>query len=134
MQTKARGIRDRMTESRLDILACGGVTLDTIYRVSRIPPVHFEAEIESVTDAFGGRAPNVAYMGARLGIRTGVLSPVGADFESSGYRSRLEEAGVGLRGAVKIRFAPTTHIYIFDDGAGNTLSFFHLGASSEFER
>src|SRR2546422_266060 len=112
-----------------DILACGGLTLDTIFRVSRIPPVYFEAEVASESRAFGGRAPNVAYAGAKLGLRTSVFSPVGEDFLSSGYQSYMSRAGVNLGGVVQIKSQPTTHIYIFDDGTGRTVTFFRLGAS-----
>ncbi len=122
----------RPQAQRRDVLACGGLTLDSIYRVSRIPPVHFEAEVHAASLTFGGRAPNVAYMGAKLGLRTGVISPVGGDFESSGYKAHLRKAGVDLLGVVKVPQEPTTRILIFDDGTGNTITFFQLGASKAF--
>ncbi len=122
----------RREAQRRDILACGGLTLDSIYRVSRIPPAHFEAEVQAASLTYGGRAPNVAYMGARLGLRTGVISPVGADFESSGYKTHLRKVGVDLSAVVRVPREPTTRILIFDDGTGKTITFFQLGASKAF--
>ena len=118
----------------MDLLAIGGVTLDHLYRVDRLPKRHFEATIEEYGLYFGGRAPNVAAVASRLGLKAGVVSPVGEDFTSSGYESHLESLGVDLRGLVKIGGQKTKRIFIFTDPKGDQITFFYYGAESHFNR
>jgi uncharacterized membrane protein len=59
---------------KLDLLTIGGITLDQIFKVSRLPEKHFEAEVIEFGTFFGGRAPNVAAMAAKIGLKTGIVS------------------------------------------------------------
>jgi sugar/nucleoside kinase (ribokinase family) len=118
----------------MDLLATGGITFDNLFWVDRLPQTHFEAVIGRYGKYFGGRAPNVAVAAAKLGIKTGVVSPVGDDFESEGYESYLREIGVDLRGVVKITGEKTKQIFIFTDPQGNQITFFSYGAERHFEK
>lgn len=116
----------------MDLLAIGGVSLDQIFSVDRLPERHFEGIIQGYGTYYGGRAPNVAAMAAKLGLQTGVVSPVGDDFHSSGYERHLRELGVDLRGIVCVAGERTKQILIFTDISGQQITFFYYGAESHF--
>lgn len=118
---------------RLDLLTIGGIALDKIFKVSRLPENHFEAEIDEYGTFFGGRAPNVAAMAAKIGLKTGIVSAVGQDFMDSGYEAHLRKLGVDLRGVIKVLGQKTKQIFIFSDPQGNQITFFHFGAEKYFE-
>jgi len=118
----------------LDLLAIGGITFDNLFWVDRLPEKHFEAVVRRYGRYFGGRAPNVAVAAAKLGIKTGVVSPVGDDFESEGYESYLRGIGVDLRGIVKVSGRGTKQIFIFTDPEGNQITFFNYGAERYFKK
>jgi sugar/nucleoside kinase (ribokinase family) len=119
---------------KLDLLAIGGITLDQIFKVSRLPEKHFEAEVIEFGTFFGGRAPNVAAMAAKIGLKTGIVSAVGQDFTDSGYDAHLRKLGVDLRGVIKVPEQKTKQILIFSDPKGDQITFFHFGAEKHFEK
>ena len=123
-----------MAGKDMDLLAVGGLTLDQIFRVPRLPKKHFEAEITEFGTFFGGRAPNVAAMGAKIGLETGVVSSVGQDFTTSGYEDHLRRLGVDLRGVIKVPEEKTKRILIFSDVKGDQITFFYFGAEKYFEK
>ncbi len=116
----------------LDLLAIGGITFDNLFCVNRLPKTHFEGIIERQGKFFGGRAPNVAVAVAKLGIKSGLVSPVGDDFESDGYENYLKNIGVDLQGVLKFKGESTKQIYIFTDPKGDQITFFTYGAESHF--
>ena len=116
------------------MLAIGGITLDQIFKVSRLPKTHFEAQIIEFGTFFGGRAPNVAAMAAKIGLKTGIVSAVGEDFVGSGYEAHLRKLGVDLRGVTKVSGQRTKEIFIFSDPEGNQITFFYFGAEKHFEK
>jgi len=116
----------------MDLLAIGGIALDQIFRVDRLPERHFEGIIQAYGTYYGGRAPNVAAMAAKLGLKTGIVSPVGRDFTTSGYERHLKELGVNLRGVVNVAGEKTKQIWLFTDASGQQITFFHYGAESHF--
>lgn len=117
----------------IDLLAIGAIALDRIFEVDRLPTPYFEGIVQSFGNYFGGRAPNVAGMCARLGLKTGIVSPVGKDFVSSGYKEHLERLGVDLRGVAYFPTEDTMQILIFTDPFGQQITFFYPGASMHFK-
>ena len=118
----------------MDLLAIGGIAFDKLFWVDRLPETHFEAVIEKHGVYFGGRAPNAAVAAARLGIKTGIVSLVGEDFESEGYEDYLRKVGVDLRGVIKVRKARTKRIFIFTDPQKNQITFLNHGAEKYLRR
>jgi sugar/nucleoside kinase (ribokinase family) len=118
----------------LDLLAIGGITLDHIFKVSRLPKTHFEAQIFEFGTFFGGRAPNVAAMAAKIGLKTGIVSAVGEDFLGSGYEAHLRKLRVDLRGVIKVSGQRTKEIFIFSDPKGKQITFFYFGAERHFRK
>lgn len=116
----------------LDLLSIGGITFDNLFWVNRLPKKHFEGIIERQGRFFGGRAPNVAVATAKLGIKSGLVSPVGEDFESEGYEEHLKNNGVDLRGVIKFKCEKTKQIFIFTNPNGDQITFFDYGAEQHF--
>jgi len=111
---------------RLDILVVGSLTLDQIFQVTRLPERNFEAEVIDSGTFFGGRAPNVAAMAAKLGLRTGIVSAVGDDFRSSGYERHLGKLRVDLSGVTVVPGQKTRQTLIFSDPEGNQITFLNF--------
>ena len=118
----------------IDLLAIGGITIDYLFKITHLPRRYFEAEITEVKISFGGRAPNVAAMLAKLGFKTGIVSPVGDDFRSSGYEEHLRKLNVDLRGIKVLPSQVTKRIYLFSDPSGRQISFFYFGAEKWFRK
>ena len=116
----------------LDLLSIGGITFDNLFWVNRLPKTHFEGIIERQGRFFGGRAPNVAVATAKLGIKSGLVSSVGGDFESEGYENYLKNNGVDSRGVLKFHNEKTKQVFIFTDLKGNQITFFDYGAERHF--
>ena len=117
----------------MDLLAIGTIALDQIFEVDRLPQYHHEGVIQCSGTYYGGRAPNVAAMAAKLGVSTGIVSPVGDDFVSSGYEEHLSRLGVDLRGVARVPGQKTKQILIFTDTSGQQIAFFQFGAECGFK-
>jgi sugar/nucleoside kinase (ribokinase family) len=118
----------------MDLLATGGITFDNLFRVDRLPERNFEGVIKKQGRYFGGRASNVAVAAAKLGIKTGIVSPVGSDFETEGYEEHMKAIGVDLRGVTKVSNEKTKQILIFTDPKGDQITFFDYGAERHFRK
>lgn len=73
---------------------------------------------------FGDCSGNIAAVAAGLGVETGLVTVVGWDFSSSGYRKHLEELGVDLSGVTVLEQYPSGHNYncFSPDGSGFCIS------------
>lgn len=120
------------------LLSVGGwAPFDHLFRMSHYPE---EGETITVTTQggadrvhFGDCSINLAYVAARIGIKTALASIVGYDFDSSGYRDHLLRAGVDLRGLTVKEDKPCGHNYIYFDDDGKGFCFSLLGAAEEQE-
>jgi len=137
---KARGRELRLMsnassgiEKKLDVLAIGNLTVDQIITVDKLPRIHFESNILKNQTSFGGRAPNVSVMLARMGFRTGIVSPVGKDFRCSGHLDHLLSYGVDIRGIVEIPDEDTMKTVIVTAQNGEQITFLETGAARHFE-
>jgi sugar/nucleoside kinase (ribokinase family) len=117
----------------MDLLSIGGITFDNLFWVNRLPKMHFEGIIEKQGRFFGGRAPNVAVGVSKLGLKTGLVSAVGKDFESEGYADYLRVNSIDFRGIVSFPDLKTKQLFIFTDPKGNQITFFDYGAEQHFK-
>lgn len=109
----------------------GTVAFDVMGRVSALPaPEETAGVVELDMDVPGGTAGNVSMALARLGAPPRLLSCVGPDFAGSAYERQLASAGLDLS-LVRVVEAPTSRAFIFFDGAGKQMTFFHAGASRD---
>jgi ribokinase len=69
---------------------------------------------------FGGCSFNIAVTGQSLGLRTGVINPVGRDFISKGYWDYLQNLKVSTEGLIVRDDTLSGHCYIWQDQSGAT--------------
>ena len=77
-----------------DLLSIGHSALDYIIRVPEFPKANFSAPINDMKTFNGGAAANVALVGAKLGLKTSLVSAVGGDFKKSNYYEIMESLDV----------------------------------------
>ena len=124
-----------LSDRKLDLVASGSITIDQIIRVDRLPRKHFEATIESsYPNCWGGRAPNVAVMLAKLGHKTAIVSPVGSDFPESGYLDHLKSLQIDTGGLTVIPTMKTMHTIIVTDCSHNQVTLLEIGAADHFRK
>ncbi len=112
----------------LELVTVGGITFDYIFWVNRLPEPYFGGEIHHYDRFFGGRAPNVAVAAVKLGIKAGIISSVGNDFVSLGYKRHLQRLSIQLKDVRNYKNEKTKQIFIFSDPRGRQITFFYFGA------
>ncbi|NPA86166.1 MAG: carbohydrate kinase family protein [bacterium] len=83
------------------VLCFGGLALDYILLVPRLPGKNEAVDVQELSVTFGGAAANVAVTVAKLGGSAGLVAAAGKDFMSSGYRHYLFSLGIDLRGVLE---------------------------------
>ncbi len=119
---------------KTDLVAGGYSSIDRIIKIRQKAQIGHTAIVdnkESFRPHFGGCAVNVCVLLSRLGWRTLPLIRVGDDYESSGYRDHLEEAGVGTDAVTKVPSESTSHCYLIEDADKEHITLFHPGAMDE---
>lgn len=103
---------------RYDLLAIGNLTLDVIHEVDRIPKLDETGLVLRRNIFFGGRAGNIAVIGAKLGLDVAIASIVGGDFVESGYRDYLLRHKVNIDRVkiLKTKKCPEIQVYKQPDG------------------
>ncbi len=114
------------------IYSVGHTALDYVFQLDEFPPNHTSRPILSFARLFGGGAANHAFVSAKLGAKAGLVSPLGSDFKSSGYETRLRAAGVSLSKSRHFAAEPMPRAYIFNDRAMHQRTMFYWGASRFF--
>src|SRR5207247_121838 len=99
------------------VVGCAG-TFDIILPVPRLPtastplvsvPCSAPAKRRAL---FGGCAFNIAVTASVLGTGTAVISPVGRDFDPSGYREHLVRHRVDVSGLIKLPLATSSCAFL----------------------
>ena len=80
-----------------DLLAIGHSAHDYIIRVPEFPKANFSAPITNMKTFNGGAAANVACVGAKLGLKTSLVSAVGGDFKKTEYYENMQNLGIDRR-------------------------------------
>ncbi|MCQ1535834.1 carbohydrate kinase family protein [Methanosarcina sp. KYL-1] len=115
------------------ISVVGHTALDCIVDVERIAGKNESSPVIDYEEHPGGGAANIAVAIARLGGKCQLISPVGADFESSGYENHLKEVGVDLTQLYRLDDQKLSKAFIFNDREDNQTTYFYWGASSKFK-
>ena len=108
----------------------GHVVMDQIITLRHLPKPNTSIEIMDRQRYFGGTAGNLARAAARLGVKTGLASFVGADFPAD-YRAALQAEGVDLQDLRIVRGAVTPVAWIFSDLKGNQTAVIDQGPMRE---
>jgi len=110
---RASGLDDRPRE----LLVAGHVNVDRFLRVREFPAPDRTVPLASYREVLGGTATNLALVATRYGVASGLVSRIGEAFPPA-FRSRLERAGVDLRGLELVRGSSTPTCFIIEDAAG----------------
>lgn len=111
----------------------GHTALDCIVEVKKIVGKNESSPAIEYEEHPGGGAANIAVAIARLGGKCQLISPVGADFGSSGYEKLLVEAGVDISRLYRFKDQKLSKAFIFNDQEDNQTTYFYWGASSKFK-
>jgi sugar/nucleoside kinase (ribokinase family) len=111
----------------------GHTALDYIVNVEKIAGKNESSPVIDYEEYPGGGAANIAVAIARLGGKSQLISPVGMDFESSGYEKLLTEARVDLSRLYRLEDQKISKAFIFTDREDNQATYFYWGASSKFK-
>lgn len=131
-----------MTQNKktIDVISVGSWTIyDHMFKVERLPrpgdTVTTTNNDQTVsTYYYGGCAPNNVVAASKLGAKTALISVVGKDFTSGGYRDYLTRLGVDISGVIEIDEEISGFSFLFSDKNGNAICISRLGASAQQNR
>jgi sugar/nucleoside kinase (ribokinase family) len=107
------GLDDRPRE----LLVAGHVNVDRFLGVREFPLPDRTVPLVSYRESLGGTATNLALVASGYGVASGLVSRIGDGFPPA-FRSRLERAGIDLRGLEHVRGATTPTCFIVEDAEG----------------
>ena len=116
---------------KVEVLTSGYVSMDHIIKLKTPAKVGFTSIVENQSSAeifYGGCSVNIAYELCKLGIDAMPLIRVGRDYESTGFKSFLEEAKVPTRGVNIIEEDITGYCYLLQDNNNEHITIFYPGA------
>lgn len=116
---------------KVEVLTSGYVSMDHIIKLKTPAKVGFTSIVEnqsSVEIFYGGCSVNIAYELCKLGIGSMPLIRVGKDYESTGFKSFLEEAKVPTHGVNIIEEDITGYCYLLQDNNNEHITIFYPGA------
>lgn len=105
----------------LDLVAVGSAVVDRIHRVTVLPQRDCGAFVLDQMVSPGGVEANVAVAAARLGLRTGLISHIGADADGDSIQSDLHDRGVDVTRLQVGASGDTAYSLIFVDGRGDRI-------------
>ena len=115
-----------------DLLVIGHSAHDYIIRVPEFPKANFSAPITNMKTFNGGAAANVACVGAKLGLKTALVSAVGGDFKKSEYYEHMQDLGVDTDSLIIVPGEATPTAFVLTDDNEDQISYFYWGAAREF--
>lgn len=80
----------------------------------------------------GGAAANVALVGAKLGLKTSLVSAVGGDFKKSNYYEIMESLDVNTDSLIIVPGETSPTAFVLTDENDDQISYFYWGAAKEF--
>lgn len=116
---------------KVEVLTSGYVSMDHIIKLKTPAKVGFTSIVENQSSAeifYGGCSVNIAYELCKLGIDAMPLIRVGKDYESTGFKSFLEEAKVPTHGVNIIEEDITGYCYLLQDNNNEHITIFYPGA------
>ncbi|MGF7058001.1 carbohydrate kinase family protein [Brassicibacter mesophilus] len=121
----------------IDLIAVGYPSLDRIIKLNDTPSIGITSIIQNSDNSkiyYGGCNVNIAYLGARLGLKSMPMMSVGADFESTGFKEFLEDAGIDLDAIHRVDEDVTSNTYLVENSEGHHITLFYPGAmDSKYE-
>lgn len=115
-----------------DLLAIGHSAHDYIIKVPEFPKANFSSPITDMRTFNGGAAANVACVGAKLGLKTALVSAVGGDFKKSEYYEQMENLNINTDSLIIVPGEKTPTAFVLTDDNSDQISYFYWGAAREF--
>ena len=115
-----------------DLLAVGHTALDYIITVDEFPQANHSAPMKTMKNLNGGAAANVAMIGAKIGIKTGLVSAVGCEFIDSHYHKNMQKLGVDTEALIVSQEENTPTAFVMTNNNQDQISYFYWGAGKEF--
>ena len=103
------------------VVCCGAATLDTIYRVERMPTGPGKILPTAMLEVAHGMATSAAAAVARLGGQARLFARVGDDAPGLRFLAELAEAGVNVRNVRRVPGARSPICTVLVDAAGERL-------------
>ncbi|NLI62977.1 MAG: carbohydrate kinase family protein [Methanosarcinaceae archaeon] len=121
------------SDNKRKIYVSGHTSIDYLLTVDKIVSENRSSPISSLKTYPGGGAANVAAAIATLGSSVGLISPVGTDFESSGYKNNLEKMGVDLSYVTELEGEQLSKAFVITDSENNQSTYFYWGAAGRLD-
>ena len=115
-----------------DLLAVGHTALDYIITVDEFPKANNSAPMKTMKNLNGGAAANVAMIGAKLGMKTGLISAVGCEFIDSHYHKNMQKLGVDTEALIISQDENTPTAFVMTNNNQDQISYFYWGAGKDF--
>ncbi|MCL2549837.1 MAG: carbohydrate kinase family protein [Methanimicrococcus sp.] len=113
------------------ISVTGHTSIDYLLTVESMAGPDQSAPVFVCETQYGGGAANVAVAIARLGGDVELISPVGRDFESSGYRFWLESFGIDLSKLYHLEGETLSKAFVITDSLSSQTTYFYWGAAAK---
>jgi len=117
----------------MKLVVAGHLVTDRIISVGKLPGPDTSVAVKRMNDSFGGTAGNLSIMTAQLGLKTGILSFVGADFPEN-YMKELKKHGIETEGIIEVTGEKTPTSIIISDANGKQAGLFYQGAMGGMRR
>lgn len=120
-----------MTNKR-DLLAVGHTALDYIITVEEFPKANYSSAIETMKNLHGGAAANVAMVGAKVGLKTSLISAVGEEFIDSTYYKEMKKLDINTESMIVVKEENTPTAFVMTNDNKDQISYFYWGAGKAF--
>jgi len=115
-------------DTKIDVIAVGGISIDYIFKINKLPKKNMASLLLEHGTFYGGRAPNVSVVLAKLGFNSAIISVAGNDFRKMGYEEYLKNLKIVTTGLAINQETKTTQIYLFVDIDGHNHTYVDLGS------
>ncbi len=119
---------------KTDLLAIGHTAFDSIVLVKEFPSPNSSTLIKQIKNFDGGAAANVAMVASTLGLKTALVSAVGADFENSIYHAKLKKMKIDTKNMIVIENEKSPMAWVFTNSNNDQISYFYWGAAAYFKQ
>ena len=117
-----------------DLLVIGHTALDYIIKVEKFPVANTATTIENMKNFYGGAAANVAMVGATLGLKTALISAVGAKFINSDYHENMKKLDINTDSMIVVEDEDTPTAFVLTDKNQDQIFYFYWGAGKNFKK
>lgn len=116
-----------------DLLAIGHTAFDYIISLEKFPMINSSASIDNMKNLYGGAAANVAMVGAKIGLKTSLISAVGEKFIGSDYYNQMNNLNIDTSSLIVVENEDTPTAFVLTDAKKDQISYFYWGAGKGFK-